>query len=554
VPRDRKSDHPRVGPPLAALAVFLAACAVGGLQLGGVPLMEPDEARYAAVGRAMWQTGDFVTPRVNGFVYLDKPPLLHWLTALSIGAFGPREFAVRLSSLLAAAAGATLVYAFGRRVGGHGAGLASAGVLAACVLWFAVGRVIRYDMLLTVSITASLWWAWLGTERGREGRRYYCQAAVAAALGVLVKGPVALALPGLILLPYLAVTGRLRTLAQVPWALVLGLLVLIVVPWFALCEHANPGAARFFLMHENLARVKGEIDGTHHEPWWYLGPVLLGACLPWTLLLPGAAAGATRGDEAQRRAGVLWLLWAVVPLLAFSLSKVKVPTYILPSLPPLALLIGRYVSAPRSGGRGEALATGVLLAVLGAGLALLGPRLKYDLPYPLLGTVLGLGGLIAIVASAVRAPKWALVAVGIGTLGFLHLAIATGGPTSLFPSDRALALEARELRRPGERIYCARKLSRGAVFYLDERLAVLGNMPAEYDFPRNQERLEGWVYPLEEAQDVLSRPPSALILCRERYAEELRAALGESITEVAHTQRGLIFRTAPRRPAGEGPP
>jgi len=303
-PRSR-SETARTAGPLVGAGVFLAALAVLGFRLGAVPLMEPDEARYAAVGQTMWGTQDFVTPRVNGFVYLDKPPLLHWLTALSIGAFGPREFAVRLGSLVAAAAGVALVFAFGRQASGQSAGLISALVLAASVLWFAVGRVIRYDMLLTVCLTATVWWGWLGSERGRDGRRYYVYAAAAAGLGVLVKGPVALALPMLILLPYLALTRRLRALLEVPWVAVLALLAAIVVPWFALCEHANPGAARFFLLHENVARVKGEIDESHHQPWWYLGPVLLGACLPWTLLLPGAAwcGSVTRkgADEPQRR-------------------------------------------------------------------------------------------------------------------------------------------------------------------------------------------------------------------------------------------------------------
>jgi 4-amino-4-deoxy-L-arabinose transferase-like glycosyltransferase len=126
VARTQARKLERWSPPVAALAVFAVFVAVCGVQLGSPGLTEPDEARYAAVGQSMWQSRDFITPRFNGFVYLDKPPLLHWLTALSIGLFGPRESAVRLSCLLAAGAGVALTYAFGRRVYGHQAGLAAA--------------------------------------------------------------------------------------------------------------------------------------------------------------------------------------------------------------------------------------------------------------------------------------------------------------------------------------------------------------------------------------------------------------------------------------------
>ena len=555
--RKQATQTERWSPPLAGLAVFLLTIAVCGLRLGSPGLIEPDEARYAAVGQAMWTGGDFVTPRLNGFVYLDKPPLLHWLTALSIGLFGPHEFAVRLSSLLAAAAGVALTYAFGRRVFGHHAGIASAAVLATSALWFAVGRTIRYDMLLTLAVTATIWWAWLGSEGGREGRRYYCYAAVAAGLGVLVKGPIALALPVFILLPYFALTRRLSSLLQVPWLAVLGILAAVTAPWFALCEHANPGAIRFFLLHENLARVKGEIDAGHQQPWWYLGPILLGACWPWTLFLPGAVldgvGGRRHGEEPQRRACVLWLLWVAVPLVFFSLSKVKVVTYILPCLPPVGLLIGRYVSPARRRGLWAAIATGILLN--GAAAAIVFVKLNEPLPIAVkpVAVIWALAGLEVIAAAILRARKWAVALLAVSLLASYHVLLWSAGRNPGFPSDKALAQKVAELRKPGERILSVRQLSRGTVFYLNERVAVFGNAPAEYDFPANRGKLDGWVHPIDDAARVLAKGPPAIIVCRHPYWEEFQAAAGDSVTEIAHTDRAVILRSVrARAPAAAG--
>ena len=365
MPKRQPPRRERGSPPLAALGVFLATAAVYGARLNSPGLLEPDEARYAAVGQSMLTDRDLVTPRFNGLIYLDKPPLLHWLTAASLAAFGRQEFAVRLSSVLAAAAGVALIYAFGRHVHGHRAGLASALVLASTVMWFGVGRVIRYDMLLALSIAATLWWAYLASELGRQGRGYYCLAAAAAGLGVLAKGPVAVGLPGLVFVAYLASTRRLRVLLDVPWPACLGILGGIAIPWFVLCERANPGAVRFFLVHENLLRVKGETNPTHWEPWWYFLAVFPGACLPWTLFLPGAVhSGATAsgpGEEGNRRACRLWLLWLVATLLLFSVPRAKLMAYVLPAVPPAALLVGRHLSPACRGGRWAALITGLLL-------------------------------------------------------------------------------------------------------------------------------------------------------------------------------------------------
>ena len=355
-------------------------------------------------------------------------------------------------------------------------------------------------------------------------------------------------------------TRRLSALLRVPWLPVVGILATIIVPWFALCEHANPGAVRFFLLHENVARVKGEIDETHQQAWWYLVPVLLGACWPWTLFLPGAVmdgfGGRRHGEEPQRRACILWLLWVAVPLVLFSLSKVKVVTYILPCLPPVALLIGRYVSPARKRGLWAAIATGILLN--GAAAAIVFVRLNEPLPVAAkpVALIWALGGLEVIAAAILRARKWAVALLALSLLASYHVLLWSAGRHPGFPSDKAVAMKVAELRKPGERIFSVRRLSRGALFYLDERVGVFGSPPAEYEFPGNAGKLGGWVYPLEDVAEALAEGPSSIVICRKAYWDEFRAAAGDSVTEIGRTQKALILRSVRSRTptaAGKAP-
>ncbi|MGQ9732698.1 MAG: ArnT family glycosyltransferase [Candidatus Zipacnadales bacterium] len=546
-------------------AAFGGAALVLGLRLGVPGLLEPDEARYAAVGQAMATTGDLITPRFNGFVYLDKPPLLHWTTALALTLLGPREFAVRLPSMLAAALGVALTYLFGCHVYGHKVGIAAATVLLSSVMWFAVGRVIRYDMLLTLAVTASIWWAWLGSERGRHGHRYYLFAAVAMGLGVLVKGPVAVALPLLVFFLYLTLTRRLSTLKEIPWLYCIGLFALLAGPWFVLCERANPGALRFFLLHENIARATGNINPTHWRPSWYFLGVLFGGISPWILFLPGAVVEGCRGirggEGVPRRACVLWVVWLVGVVALFSIPKVKLITYILPAMPAAALLLGQYICSVHQGGRWCALLTGLLLTAGAYGLMTVGAHAiaRKGIPteplVPLLGGLWLLGGIGALAFALSRWNKIAFAALALCAVGTYHLVIWGIDMAPASPSDKSLAQVVARLRQPGEEIFCVRKLSRGTIFYLNTRLRTLGEMPAEYDFPPNASQLEGWVYPITEAADVLAKRPRCLILCRQQFLGEFTAAVGDRAKVIAKAGKYVILRSVPAgkpaRPAGD---
>ncbi len=549
-------------PPLATLAVFVVAAAVLSLRVGVIGLVEPDGARYASVAQEMLRSGDFITPRFNGAVYLDKPPMLHWLTALAMAIFGQTEFAVRLFPVIAAAAGVALAYAMGRRLFGHWTGLATGFVLLTSGFWFMVSRVIRFDMLLSVAIAATIWWAWLGSEDPKANRGHYILAAIAAGFGVLVKGPVALALAGIIFVAYLLLARRLKALIQIPWLPCVGLLAIIVVPWFALCERANPGALSHFLLHENVSRVQGGFDPNHWKPWWYLLVTLLVGAVPWTLLLPSgvydAAKSIRREDGPARRGMLLALIWLALTVGLFSLSKIKLPTYILPAMPAVALILARAITSRQQAGRWPTFATGCFLVLAGVAILTVGakPAAKVGIPtdtvVPALALAAILTGIGAAGYSLLKRKFHGVIALGLGIIVFYHIAIVGGESMAEFPSHRALAREVARLRQPGERITSYRKVSRGTMFYLNTRIGLIGDPASEYDFPGNEGTLGDWLTPIEEAGEYLANSPPTLLIVRERFDEQFQEGCGKHATPVGKHGEYTLYRSTPGSDARAG--
>jgi 4-amino-4-deoxy-L-arabinose transferase-like glycosyltransferase len=544
-------------PRWASAVVFLGVAVVFAFGLGWLGLIEPDEARYAAVGRAMLDTGDFVTPRFNGFVYLDKPPALHWLTAASFAVLGPREFAARLFPMLAAAATVAVTYALGRQAFGHRAGLGAALVLTSSIMWFAVGRVLRYDMLLTLAITATLWWFWRASEAGPGGRGEYLLASAAAGFGVLVKGPVAVVLPFLILTAYLTLNRRLGTLRSMPWHLCLPVFLAIAAPWFVLCERANPGAVRFFLFHENIARAAGRTDATHWEPWWYFLAITALGIAPWTLLLPGAIADRCRCCRVEGgiegRAGILLLVWAAIVVALFSIPKAKLPPYVLPAMPAVALLIGRYVADSRRFPYAAA-ATGLCLVAGGIALQTLGtePTARAGVPpmpiVPFAATALVASGASASLFAHFRKPMGVVASIAAGALLLYHC--VGWGATRLAkpPSDRAAVRRLAEYRSQGQQVICFRELSRGAVFYLNAPVLLIGNPAGEYDFPANAPHLDERVRDVEETDQLLAEAPPVVGLSRLRNWDDLLKRAPDRVEELERIGKHVIFRSVPAEP------
>jgi 4-amino-4-deoxy-L-arabinose transferase-like glycosyltransferase len=321
---------------------LLLALAAGLLlfRLGAVPLLGPDEPRYARVAVEMYRSGDFVTPTLQWHPWLEKPPLYYWLAGAAFSVLGETETAARLPSV---AAGLLLVGAtalFGARLFGGAAGLHAGFVLATALLPFLYGRAAAMDMLLAACVTATVGLIGLRVL-GIAGRLAIPAAYAFAGLATLAKGPLGIVLPALVVGGFMLVRGewRLLRLLLSPWAILAFLAV--AAPWYVLVLLAQGASfVDVFLLDHNLARFTTEVH-RHPGPLVYYVPVVLIGLFPWT----GPALGALAGlDPRRSRTDLFVLLWLALPFLFFSLAGSKLPGYIVPCLAPLALLVGRWAA------------------------------------------------------------------------------------------------------------------------------------------------------------------------------------------------------------------
>jgi 4-amino-4-deoxy-L-arabinose transferase-like glycosyltransferase len=332
---------------LIALALLCAALLFYGL--GRLPLIGPDEPRYAEVAREMFVSGDWITPRLGGIHWFEKPALTYWLAAAGYALFGVSEWATRFLIALVACASALLLYFFGRRVWSARYGYLSAAALLSGGIWLGFGRAATFDTPLAATMTLALVVFYLWDREQKNFWRYLC--AFALGLAVLAKGLAGIVLPGAIILLYLIFTRRLVNLLKRPGLLFVGAIIFLAVTatWYApmFARHGREFRDEFFLAHHFQRYLTNKYQ--HPQPWYFFSAIALMGSLPWSCHLLTAAVNALRRwrvfaaakamTEADRRQLFLWL-WALVPIVFFSFSGSKLPGYILPVFPAIALLIG----------------------------------------------------------------------------------------------------------------------------------------------------------------------------------------------------------------------
>lgn len=325
-----------------------AATILGGLilfwNLDGYALWDPDEARHAEVAREVFTAAgwrSWIVPSLNFRPYYDKPILFYWIVSAAYAVGGVNELAARAVPAGAALIVILAIYLWAARAWNPRAGFAAAAVLATAGEFVALGRYANLDMLFTLWITLGLLAVHRWTRRAEAGATLTA-AAVYAALGMLTKGLAAAVLIGGISLSYLAVTHQLPLLRHARLLRSAVGFFLVAGPWYLTVAVVDPDYLHEFFFRHHYQRFFEDVRYLHPGPVYYYLPMLLLCMFPWSVLLPATVRG-TLGRERRGRTELFCACWALGIIVFFSLARGKLGTYILPALPPLALLTGRYV-------------------------------------------------------------------------------------------------------------------------------------------------------------------------------------------------------------------
>jgi 4-amino-4-deoxy-L-arabinose transferase-like glycosyltransferase len=325
------------------------------IHLGGFPLLDPDEGRNAEVGREMAATNDYVMPRLDGLPYLDKPIVYFAAEAAVMEVLGPTELAARLPAFLFTIATAAFLWWFAKRLWGEEEAIIAAIVFLATPLALTFSRTVIFDAALSLFITMATGFFFIACEEER-GNKWSALAWLAIGLGVITKGPVAIALPLLVAIPYAIWRKRFRALWS--WA-GLALFVVAIAPWVWAISLAIPDFLHYVVVTETAQRLATKALKRPGPPWYFI-PYLIGGALPWSIVL----LGSVRSIDRRERSTMYMLLWMAIPFVFFSISQSKRPQYILPLMAPVALLVARIWRDARSGSKAAA----VVLLSLGAAL------------------------------------------------------------------------------------------------------------------------------------------------------------------------------------------
>lgn len=304
-------------------------------------LIPSDEGRYAEIAREMLVTGDWVTPRYNGYKYFEKPPLQAWATAAAFQMFGIGEWQARLWTALTGFFTILLIGFTGARIYNARAGWLASAVLASSPMWVISGHFNSLDMGLSAFLVAALCSLLLAqTSQNKHSCRNWMWACWAfMGLATLSKGVIGVAIPAMVFIAYSISTWDWKIWTRLRIFSGSILFLAITAPWFVLVSQRNPGFLEFFFIHEHLQRFTQDAH-SRTGPIYYFVPLLLVGILPWFLQIPGAVIEAWRERRREFSAGWLLVCWFVVIFAFFSVSRSKLPGYIIPIFPALALLIG----------------------------------------------------------------------------------------------------------------------------------------------------------------------------------------------------------------------
>jgi 4-amino-4-deoxy-L-arabinose transferase-like glycosyltransferase len=547
--------------------ILLAAAliAIWFVNLDHHKLVHSDEGRYAEIAREMTVSGDWITPRLNGIKYFEKPPLQYWATASAYELLGEHHWTSRLWPALTGFLGIVMVFIGGRTLFGPAPGFIAALVLASSAGYVVIGHLNTLDMGLTFFLTAAVL-AFLLAQRKEinpgASRTWMLCAWACAALAVLSKGLVGIVLPAATIAIYVLLQRDIGLLRRLQWTTGIPIFLAITAPWFVLVQLANSEFSKFFFVHEHFARFLN-LEQQHSRPWWFFIPALAVGSIPWLTFLPQALIRGWRTGQpaAEFQPARFLLIWAAFTFAFFSASGSKLPSYILPILPATALLCGlTFAESTARHLQGHAAA----IAFAGAAVAALSPAaVRFageQIPATLLrefvpwiaagGAALLIGGGCAVIFSRRRLREAALVSIAFG--GLVATQVISTGHDALSPTYSAyyLAQDIRPHLTERTRFFSVRTYDQTLPYYLKRTVEVVA-FQGELAYGLRQEPWRSLPDIASFEQAWRAEPSPLAIMEAETYAELARTGLPMQI--IARGLRRVVVKrpeSAPRTDHG----
>jgi 4-amino-4-deoxy-L-arabinose transferase-like glycosyltransferase len=491
---DRYSRSVRTTDKSLLLALALAVVMIFA-RLGQLPLRDPDEGRNSEVAREMQLAGAWLTPTYNGLVYLDKPSFFFKSVALCFAAFGESEMSARLPSALAAAAIIAMAIGFCRREYNDKTAAIAVAIIATAPSFIALARHVIFDMMLTAFICAAIFAGYFAEfSEGSRARNLRILAAACSGLATLVKGPVGFIVPTLVLAVFFIVEKRAGWWRRHFHPLNILVFFAMTLPWFIGLSILHPDFPRYGLLEESLKRFTTPAF-SRSAPFYYFGLVLLGGLFAWSALMPEAIAVAWRRRTQLTRADRLLIIWSIVVVIFFSLSKSKLPHYILSAIVTMSMLLARVFAIgfaqPESRAARLALRSLLVVAALSLGafafvvFNLLRPDAaqkifkihsrEFDavaLIFPTMAVILGLIAGFALLARFSRNMRLAFATFLVLPLCMITFGFSAIGTYLDATSSRKLADAVAKLP-PQTTVACLQSLAPGLPFYLKRPITLI---------------------------------------------------------------------------------
>lgn len=491
-------------PLINDIGFIVGALSVLFFTLSGWPLWVPDDARYAEIAREMVVSHDYITPHLNSLEYFEKPALFYWLLSLAIHWGGLHLTTLRAVNGIVGLVGCLATYAIGRGLYSRSVGLLSAFMLGTSLLYFLMVHVINLDLSLSVFLSLSLYAFLWGLQKPLGfTRRFYIGAAfIFSALAVMTKGLIGIVFPCLIVFLWIVILRNVRLLKSCYFVSSFFLFLLVALPWHLLLQHRHPEFFNFYFINQQFLRY-ATLEANRYQPIWFFIPILLLGFFPWVVFLPQTLYSLWKRIKKSRThaANELFLIiWAGSIFIFYSFSKSKLIPYILPVMPPLALLTAQYLverfSAPRSYGLriGFLVLTSIASTIMVLFILF---TLLHWLPdgagiyFVLASILLCIGCSLANYLHQHQKMREALIAMIFAISVFSLLLLPTVklfNQRSLLPLTTALKPHLTQ----NDEVVAYRKYYQDLPFYLERRI-VLVDVIDELDFGMEHEDTRGWV-------------------------------------------------------------